>query len=166
MITAALLALSALSATAEAGPHSHRPATRHARPATRVSSRLAVRVGPWSVRYRPAPRLGYVWIAGAIVRGVYLAGYWRPSTPPPTEQHTWVDGYWEGEVWVDGYWHIGEIDGMIWIDGEYDDSGEVNEGYWEEPAPDTRLAIPMNEAEVYPEEEEESDIHHAPPDRW
>ena len=181
-----LLALAALSPTADARPPRHRPVVRHARPGPRVSPRVFVRVGPWSVRYRPAPRPGYIWIAGSIVRGVYVAGLWRPTTPPPTEEHIWVDGYWDGDVWVDGYWRIDEIDGMIWIDGEYDDSGTYDYGYWagEDGEPiqeaelpnDAVLAVPYDgeletaepvsedpEAPIYPNDEPE-DVHHEPPE--
>ncbi len=182
----ALLALSALTPTADARPPHRRPAAHHARahrPAPRVvrgATRAVIRVGPWAAYYRPAPRLGYVWVAGAVVRGVAVAGYWRPSTPPPTEEHIWVDGYWDGDVWMDGYWRIDEIDGMIWIDGEYDDEGAYEDGGWVEEstgAParagflpeDAVLAVPVDEGDweeeaVYPEEEE--DLHHAPPERW
>ena len=180
---AALLALSALSPTADARPPHRRPPAHHVRPAPRPAPRAVVRVGPLSVRFRPAPRPGYVWVAGSIVRGVYVAGYYRPTAPPPTEDHIWVDGYWDGDVWVDGYWRIEEIDGMIWIDGEYDDGGGYEDGYWAEEttgAPvrqealpgDAVLAVPYDsgeetapvyeeEAPVYPEDEEE--IHHDVP---
>ncbi len=174
-----LLALSALSPTADARPP-HRPAAHHVRPAPRPAPRVVVRVGPRPVHYRPAPRIGYAWIAGAVIGGVYVAGYWRPTTPPPTPDHTWVDGYWDGDVWVDGYWRIDEIDGMIWIDGDYDDSGDYEEGAWVDERPgapvssealpgDAILAVPVDgvydaaEEPVYPEDEEES-IHHAPPE--
>ncbi|MDG1478004.1 MAG: hypothetical protein P8R54_00365 [Myxococcota bacterium] len=176
-----LLALSALTPTADARPPHRRPAAHHARagrPAPRV-----VRVGPRAAYYRPGVRLGYVWVAGAVLRGVASVGYWRPSTPPPTEEHIWVDGYWDGDVWVDGYWRIDEIDGMIWIDGEYGDEGAYEDGGWIEEstgAParaeilpsDAVLAVPVDEMEgeeeVYPEGEEEADgdLHHAPPARW
>ena len=92
-----------------------------------------------------------------------------------------MDGYWSDDVWVDGYWRIEEIDGMIWIDGEYDDEGAYEDGGWIEedtgaparaealPA-DAVLAVPVDEAdpeeEVYPEGEEDSDLHHAPPEHW
>lgn len=186
---AALLALSTLAPTVEARPPRRPPArtVRHVRPAPRVTPRVVVRVGPRVSWYRPAPRPGYVWVAGAVVRGIYVAGYWRPTTPPPTPEHIWVDGYWDGDVWVDGYWRIDEIDGMIWIDGEYDDYGAYEDGYWAEEASgvpadaralpsDATLAIPvddMDEAPVYEEVEEypvypedEDDLHHAPPETW
>ena len=181
----ALLALSAFSPTADARPPRRPPAVRHARPSPRAVPRVVVRVGPRVSYYRPAPRPGYVWIAGAVVRGIYVAGYWRPTAPPPTPQHVWVDGYWNGDVWVDGYWRIDEIDGMIWIDGEYDDGGAYGEGYWVEESTgepvdsralpeDAALAVPIDggsverveEAPAYPEEEEGEELHHAPPERW
>lgn len=182
-----LLALAALSPTADARPPQRRPAVRHVRPSPRVSPRVVVRVGPWGVRYRPAPRPGYAWVAASIVRGVYVAGLWRPTAPPPTEDHTWVDGYWDGDVWMDGYWRIDEIDGMIWIDGDYDDSGAYDYGYWagEDGAPvqaealpaDAVLALPYDseseaaepasaepDAPVYPDDDEVEDVHHTPPE--
>jgi hypothetical protein len=179
----ALLALSVLSPTADARPPHQRPAAHHvraSRPAPRVvvrgAPRTVIRIGPWAAYYRPAPRLGYVWIAGAVVRGVAAAGYWRPTAPPPTEEHIWVDGYWDRDEWVDGYWRIDEIDGMIWIDGEHDDGGSYEDGGWADEstgAParaealpsDAILAIPIGDEEaVYPEDED--DLHHAPPERW
>jgi hypothetical protein len=153
-----------------------------ARPGVQVRPgvRIGVRVAPWVINYRPAPRAGFIWIDGGWRGSVYVAGHWRPDTPPPRSDYVWVDGHWEDETYVDGYWRIQEIDGILWVDSGYDED-EYVEGRWEDPAgyavpqqalpeaaavpiePDGALAVPFG---VDPEPEPQTPLHHAPPDRW
>ncbi len=102
--------------------------------------------------------------------GHWHPGYYRPVTPPPAPGYVWEDGYWVGQDYVDGYWRIEEIDGMIWIDGEYDDSGEYDDGYWAEadtgaPVDDEALPADVELAVPYVPDEESGgeELHHAPP---
>jgi len=192
MAISALLGLGLMWATeADARPHHHqhvrpRPRVAVARPGVRVS----VRASQWAVSYRPGARPGYIWVGAAWVGSRYVAGHWRPTTPPPRSDYVWVEGHWEDDTYIDGYWRIDDIDGMIWVDGEYAGDDEYVEGHWEDPAGHTlapeqlpeeatqptqgSLAVPWGAAPEYDEVEVEEpepdapapDLHHAPPERW
>ena len=192
MAVSVLMGLGLLwSAVAEARPPRHYQ--QHARPRTRVVVRpgltVALRIAPWVIGYRPAPRAGYVWIAGYWQGPRYVPGHWQPIAPPPQPDYVWVDGHWEEDTYVDGYWRVDKVDGILWIDGEYE-NGTYVEGHWEDldgqPVPeealpedvylpaesesavdeDVPLAVPVDPGSAEPASEGAPDLHHAPPDRW
>ena len=127
--------LVAFSGNAEArdGRHSARHAPSHhghVVVAPRGHVRFTIGIGPWSPSYRPAPRVGFRWITGYYVRGIWRPGYWEPVASPPTPGMTWVPGHWDGATYVDGYWRDDRRAGMTWIEGYYDDEGNWIDGRW------------------------------------
>lgn len=132
--TLALLVAFSGDAEARHGRHSAhgRHATHHGRVvvAPRGHVRFTIGVGPWSPTYRPAPRVGFRWMTGYYVRGVWWPGYWEPVAPPPTPGMVWVPGHWEGEHYTEGYWRDANQAGMVWIEGHYDDDGNWIDGRW------------------------------------
>ena len=122
--------LVAFSGNAEARP-AHAPA-HHGRVvvAPHGHAHFTIGIGPWSPAYRPAPRVGFRWVAGYYVRGVWWPGYWAPVAPAPIPGMVWVPGHWEGDAYVDGYWRDANRAGMTWIEGHYDDQGTWIEGRW------------------------------------
>jgi hypothetical protein len=125
-----LALLVAVSGTAEARHGRH--AVHHGRVvvAPRGHVRFTIGVGPWSPGYAPAPRVGFRWITGYYVRGVWWPGYWEPVAPSPTPGMVWVPGHWDGDDYVEGYWRDGKRAGMSWVEGHYDDDGHWIEGRW------------------------------------
>ena len=110
------------SSIAEARPR-HRPVPHHgARP------RAHVVINPWAVSYTPAPRLGWLWVAGGYVGPRWRPGYWAPSVP--RLGWLWVAGYWTGTVYVDGYWRDEARTGQVWSDGYYGEDSTWIPGYW------------------------------------
>jgi len=140
MFKYALVTLFALPAFLFVAPdaEARHPAYRNA-PRVRVTLGLPgvnVRVGPWSVNYRPTPRVGYRWVDGYREAGAYSPGHWVPIGGPPQPGYVWVNGYWQGEVYVDGFWRQPRKRGHAWVDGYYD-RGVWIEGGW---APAQRAA--------------------------
>ena len=93
-------------------------------------SHVRVVLGPWSPSYVPAPRAGFVWVGWRLTAGLWSPGHWRPKAPPPRVGLVFVPGYWRSGVYVDGYWREPEQDGMVWVEGYYDDNGDWIEGRW------------------------------------
>lgn len=181
--------LVAFSGNAEARPVRHAPPHHgHVVVAPRGHVHFTIGIGPRSPAYVPAPRVGFRWMAGHYVRGVWWPGYWEPIAPPPTPGMVWVPGHWDGDAYVDGYWRDGRRAGMTWIDGYYDDNGTWVDGRWVdardaatyragpssasstwEATPETQpsetgpAAIPLDVQEDDPSDVDE--IHAPPPDR-
>jgi hypothetical protein len=124
-----LALLVAFSGDAEAR-HGHR-AAHHGRVvvAPRGHVRFTIGVGPWSPTYVPAPRVGFRWVTGYYVRGVWRPGYWEPVAPPPTPGMVWVPGHWEGDEYIEGYWRDADRAGMVWIEGHYEEGNWID-GRW------------------------------------
>ncbi len=107
---ALLVGVLAGSSPAEARPRHHGPVVRGG---------VRIVINPWAPGWAPAPRAGWVWIAGAYaVNGPWVPGYWAPASPRPGM--VWVPGYWEGDTYVEGYWREEVRPGMVWVDGYYD----------------------------------------------
>lgn len=123
LLLACLLGLAVLPSAAEARPRHWRPGVRVVAPHVRVY------VGPWAFGYVPAPRAGWVWVAGHYTEtGRWVPGYWRPAFT--RAGWSWVPGYWVGDEYVDGYWREASRPGSVWVDGYYDDDGRWVAGYW------------------------------------
>ena len=123
--------------TSEALAHKGRRGHRHHGPKVHkkvkvVKPGVTVYVGsrPWSPRYVPPARVGYVWVAGHYRGAHWVPGYWRPSGPPPRPAVVYVVGHWEQDSYVDGYWRDEHRDGHEWQDGYYDDEGTYVDGGW------------------------------------
>jgi hypothetical protein len=151
---------------------------------------VALRIAPWVIGYRPAPRAGYVWVGGYWQGPRYVPGHWQPLAPPPQSHYVWVDGHWEGDAYIDGYWRVEAVDGILWVDGEYEEGSYV-EGHWEDldgqpvseaalpedvylpveaeagagVSEDSPLAVPVVPGSADTAPEAAPDLHHAPPDR-
>jgi hypothetical protein len=97
--------------------------------APRGHVRFTIGVGPWSPTYVPAPRVGFRWISGYYVRGVWSPGYWVPVAPPPTPGMVWVPGHWDGDEYIEGYWRDANRAGMVWVEGHYEEGNWI-EGRW------------------------------------
>jgi len=146
-----LIALTVLPASMLVAPDAE---ARH--PAYRSHSRVRiavglpgvnVRVGPWAVNYRPAPRAGYRWVDGYRQSGAYYPGHWVPIGGPPQAGHVWVSGHWAGDVYVDGYWRAPRKRGHVWVDGYYSRGAWIDGGW----APTQRAApsAPAQRAPAY-----------------
>lgn len=136
------------------------PAYRNA-PRVRIAVGIPgvnVRVGPWSMHYRPAPRPGYQWVAGYWEARTYYPGHWVPIGGPPQPGHIWVNGYWNGDTYVDGYWRAPRKRGHVWIDGYYHRGAWVVGGW----APDQQHA-PTYEEPAYNDYQPETRQRSAPP---
>jgi len=101
---------------------------RHAPARVYVGPRVRVVVNPWAPAYVPAPRVGWVWVAGAYYGPRWRPGYWSPAAV--RVGWLWVPGYWADTVYVDGYWREETRGGQSWVDGYYDDDGVWVPGYW------------------------------------
>jgi len=135
------LVLLLISAPADAGKKRHKRPHKHPRsPRVMVSApnpAVTVGLGPWSVAFVPTGhRSGYTWVGGRVVRGRVVPGYWRPAVT--RTGHVYVQGYWIDDAYVDGFWREDERDGLIWLDGYYDEDGQWVEGVW----------VPEDNAEV------------------
>lgn len=119
-----VLLLLASSFSAEARPRRHH---HHARVHS-AGPRVTVLINPWAPTYAPAPRPGWVWVAGVWVGPRWRPGYWQPAIARPG--WLWVAGYWAGTVYVDGYWREASRHGQVWVDGYYDDNEDWVPGYW------------------------------------
>lgn len=120
-----ILSFAALGAPtlAEARPRHHPP------PRVHVSGpRVHVVINPWAATYVPAPRAGWVWVAGVYYGPRWRPGYWTPAAA--RVGWVWAPGYWAGTVYVDGYWRESSRSGQVWVDGYYDDEGVWVPGYW------------------------------------
>ena len=88
-----LIALSLLTADADARPYAH---------VVVGGPHFSVVFNPWSAHARPAPRHGWIWVDGYWSHGDWRPGHWVPSYSRPG--YAWVNGYWSGHSWTDGYW--------------------------------------------------------------
>lgn len=132
-----------LAAFAWAGPAAaHRPAHVHAEVYFRAGP-VHLAIGPWSPRYVPPPRPGYVWVPGHWHHGRWVPGYWRPVGPAP-RGYVWVPGHWRGNTYVEGYWRPARRPGKVWVEGHYDDNGVWIDGYWAPSTPPDIIYVPDN----------------------
>lgn len=78
--------------------------------ATKVEVYVDLEPPPVKVEVVPAPRRGYVWVAGYWV--------WKPSI----RQYEWVAGHWQkvrrGHHYVAGHWEK-RPRGWIWVEGHW-----------------------------------------------
>ena len=85
---------------------------------TVTSPGIEIVVDPFSPSYAPAPRPGYVWVAGFYdPYGFWVPGYWAPVQP--RVGYVWVPGYWVGRSYHDGYWRTPYRGRDVWVDGYY-----------------------------------------------
>lgn len=131
-ILAAAVAMSLLSAnTASAYPRRPPP---HPRPAYGAPGPgVVIALNPWAFGYVPAPRPGWIWVAGHYdARHVWFPGYWQPASP--RAGWAWVPGFWDGPIYVEGRWREDSRPGWGWVEGYYD-NGRWVEGHWEAIGP-------------------------------